>query len=134
MATRAVRRPTGVDRTPVGINVGIGSGVMVVAGLVGASIPSAAWRLTVIALAVAGFAATTLDEVALAPVAALGFAILNGFLIDRYGQLSWHGSADLGRLMLLVVAGGVGLGFGEAWRLLRNLRERWLAELEKADD
>lgn len=29
--------------------------------------------------------------------------------------------------MLLVVAGAVGLGFGEGWRVLRDLRERWLA-------
>jgi hypothetical protein len=123
-----MRRPVEVERTPVGINVGIGCGWMVVAGLVGATIPSDGWHLTVMALAVASFAAATLDQVALAPVVLLGFAILNGFLVDRYGQLSWHGSADLWRLMLLVIAGAAGLGFGEGYRVLRELRERLMGQ------
>jgi len=103
MATRDLHRRAAAERTPVGINVGIGCALMVVAGFVGVAVPNAGWRLATIALAVAGFAAATLDQVALAPVLVLGFAILNGFLVNQHGQLSWHGSADLGRLMLLVV-------------------------------
>jgi hypothetical protein len=119
---------------PVGINVGIGAALMVAAGLVGAAVASDGWRLSVLALALAGFAAATLDQLALAPVLAIGFAILNGFLVNRYGQLSWHGPADLWRLMVLVMAAAVGLGLGAAYRELGDLRARWLQELEETEE
>jgi hypothetical protein len=108
--------------TPVGINVGVGSLLMVCAGLAGAAGAGDGWRLSVVAFALAGFAAVTQDQLALAPVALLGFGILNGFLVNRYGQLSWHGSADLWRLMVLVMAGAVGLGLGAGYRELRDWR------------
>jgi hypothetical protein len=110
------------EPTPVGVNIGVGSVLMVGAGIIGATVPSDGWRLTVIALALAGFAAATLDQLALAPVLVLGFGILNGFLVDRYGQLSWHGSADLWRLMVLVMAGAVGLGVGAGYREVHDGR------------
>jgi hypothetical protein len=111
-------------QTPFGIAIGIGAVAVVVAGVIAAMIPVAypGWRFGVIAVTVAVFAAVSLDQWALAGVAVIGFLISDGFLEDRLGQLSWHGSADLWRLMLLVVVGAGGLAIGEAYRYVRNLR------------
>jgi hypothetical protein len=123
----AAQRPS-PERTPVGINVGVGSAVVVAAGLVGAAIPGTegGLRFAVIALAVAGFAGATLDELALAVVVPLGFGVLNGFLENQHGQLSWHGSSDLWRLMVLVISAGLGLTAGEAVAYVRRTRAKWL--------
>lgn len=112
--------------TPLGIAVGIGAIAIVVAGLVAAMIPVAypGWRFGVIAFAVWLFAAVSLDQVALAAVAVIGFLINNGFLEDRFGQLGWHGFDDLWRLVLLVMVGAWGLAVGEGYRFVRDLRVR----------
>jgi MFS family permease len=114
------------DPTPTGIALGIGAVVMIVAGLVAAMVPAAdmGWRFAVIAVAVCGFAAVSLDQVALAGVAVIGSLIFNGFLEDRFGQLSWHGADDLWRLLLLVMVAAWGLALGEGYRYVRNLRTR----------
>ena len=121
------------ERTPVGINLAAGTGIVIAAALLAAVIPSAhtGWRFTVVALAVGLFAALTLDQLALAGVAALGWLVVNGFLVDHLGELSWHGSADLYRMLLLVVAGGFGLAAGEVYRQLVALRARWMAEAQE---
>jgi hypothetical protein len=112
---------------PSGIAVGLGAVAMVVAGIVAAMIPTAypGWRFGVIAGAVAAFAAVSLDQWALAGVAVIGFLISNGFLEDRLGQLAWHGSADLWRVLLLVMAGALGLAVGEAARFVHAARGRY---------
>jgi MFS family permease len=118
------------ERTPVGINLAAGTAMVLAAALVAAPIPTmhAGWRFAVIAVAVGLFAALTLDRLALAGVALLGWLVVNGFLVDRLGELSWHGSADLYRMLLLVVAGAFGLAVGEIFRRLVVLRARWMAE------
>lgn len=124
------------ERTPVGINLAAGTGMVIAAALLAAPIPFAhtGWRFAVVALAVGLFAALTLDQLALAAVALLGWLVVNGFLVDRFGELSWHGSADLYRMLLLVVAGAFGLAAGEAYRQLAALRTRWMAAaLEEAE-
>jgi hypothetical protein len=100
---------------------------MVAAGMVAAAIPSAypAWRYGVIVFAVFLFAAIAVDQVALAIVTAIGALIFDGFLEDRLGQLAWHGSDDLWRLLLLVVAGAVGLAVGEGCRFVSDIRSRY---------
>lgn len=124
---RRVRLPA-IENVPVplGIALGIGAALMVVAGLIAAPISSTQpdRRFAVIAIAVAVFAALTIDPVALGPVALLGFLIDNGFLEDRYGELSWHGSVDLWHLLVLVIAGAIGLAAGEAVRWMHALRKR----------
>jgi MFS family permease len=119
-------------RTPVGINVGVGSVAIVVAGLVAAAIPTAdpEWRFGVMAAAVGLFAAITVDHFALLPVAVLAFLVTNGFLEDRLGELSWHGSTDLWRLLLLVMIGTFGLAAGEVYRQVHALRARWRVPIE----
>jgi hypothetical protein len=89
------------------------------------------------AIAVGLFAAISLDQVALLAIAVLAFAISNGFLEDRLGQLAWHGSQDLWRLLLIVMAGAFGLAAGEAVRFVRGIRPRqpWLRrDAARADD
>jgi hypothetical protein len=104
--------------------------MVVAAALVAAPIPSthSGWRFAVVAVAVGLFAALTLDGLALAGVAVLGWLVVNGFLVDRLGELSWHGSSDLYRMLLLVVAGAFGLAVGEIFRRLVVLRAVWMAE------
>jgi hypothetical protein len=112
------------ESVPTGIAVGFGAVAMVAAGLVAAAVPAnqPGWRFAIVAITVGLFAAASADHVALAVVALLGFLISNGFLENRLGELSWHGSADLWRLMLLVSAGAWGLAVGDAYRWVRGLR------------
>jgi MFS family permease len=119
------------DRTPIGITIAVGVLVIVVTAMVAAAVPPAypGWRFGLIAVAVAGFAAVTLDELALAAVAIIAYGVWNGFLEDRFGQLSWHGSEDLWRLLLLVIASAWGLAVGAAYRHVRVLRARWRTDL-----
>lgn len=128
MVILARRRPDAVriPSTPTGIALGAGAVAMVVAGVIAAAIPAgdAGWRFAVMAIAVGLFAAISLDQVALLAIAVLAFAISNGFLEDRFGQLAWHGSQDLWRLLLIVMAGAFGLAVGEAVRFVRGARAR----------
>jgi hypothetical protein len=119
-----------VPRTPVGINLATGTAMVVAAALVAAPIPPThtGWRFAVVAVAVGLFAALTLDRLALVGVAVLGWLVVNGFLVDRLGELSWHGSADLSRMLLLVVSGTFGLAVGQAYRWLAALWARLKVE------
>jgi hypothetical protein len=115
------------SETPFGIMVAIGAVAMVAAGIVAAMIPTAypGWRFGVIAFVVFLFAAVALNQLELALVAVIGALIFNGFLEDRLGQLTWHGSDDLWRLLLLVMVGALGLAVGEGCRFIRDLRSRY---------
>jgi hypothetical protein len=112
------------DRTPTGIAIGVGAAVVVGVALVAALVPVAhtAWRFALVAAAVGVFAAVTRDGWAVAATVVVAWLVVNGFLVDRMGDLSWHGSPDLLRLMLLVLVGGVGLALGEGVRGLREAR------------
>jgi hypothetical protein len=107
--------------------------MVVVAAMIAAVIPAthAGWRFALVAAAVGLFAALTLDQLALAGVALLGWLVVNGFLVNRVGELSWHGSSDLNRALLLVISGGFGLAAGEVYRQLTALRARWMAEVRE---
>jgi hypothetical protein len=117
------------DRTPTGITIGVGSVAVVAAASVAALIPprDAGWRFAVVAGVLGLFAALTRSEWAVAAMAALSWFVVNGFLVNRAGELSWHGSPDLLRLMLLVLIGGSGLALGQGIRGLREARARWRA-------
>jgi hypothetical protein len=121
------RRPLAItvgagERAPTGITTGVGGLAVVVAALVAALIPvpHTGWRFAVVAGVVGLFATLTRDEWAVAAVAALSWLVFNGFLVNQMGDLSWHGSPDLLRLMLLVLIGGSGLALGEAIHALAN--------------
>jgi hypothetical protein len=125
----AAAAPTG-ERIPTGITLGAGTVAVIGAALVAAALPASlpGWRFALIALTVGGFAAVTLDQRALAGVALLGWLVTNGFLVDRLGELSWHGSSDIWRMIILVFAATLGLAAGKAYRQIRDLRLRWRAE------
>ena len=59
-----------------------------------------------------GFGAVTVvtgDRVAAAWAAGLAWLVVNGFLVDRVGELPWHGPADVYRAAMLTLAGVLGL-------------------------
>lgn len=112
------------DRTPLGITLCLGTLGVVATALVVAAIPTgdSHWRFGLMAAAVGLFAAISLDEVALVAVTVIAALVTNGFLENRAGQLTWHGSADFWRLLILVMVAAAGLAIGEAYRYLRRLR------------
>jgi hypothetical protein len=123
------------ESTPTGLAIGAGAVGLVVAAIIAAAIPSAdaGWRFAVIAVAVGLFAAISLDQLALAGVAVLAALIYNGFLEDRLGQLAWHGTNDLWRLLLLVTVSASGLAVGEFVRFVAHLRARRAADLDAVE-
>jgi MFS family permease len=133
---RGARAPVAEERTPVGINLAGGAVAVVAGAFAAAALPASypGWRLGIVALAVGGFAAFTGDQLALAGVVLLGWLVANGFLENRSGELSWHGSRDFLLATALVLAAAVGLAAGDGYRQLRDLRARWLAELDRPPD
>jgi hypothetical protein len=130
VSIRRLRRPnpaTPVGTTPIGVSVALGASSVIVAALVAASIPSgfAALRFGVIAATVFGYAAVSRVPRAVGVVALIGLLISNGFLEDHFGQLVWHGSADIWRALLLVVFGALGSVAGEGYRFVIDLRRRY---------
>jgi len=122
-----VRAETGNDATPTGISLGIGAAIVLAAVLVAAVIPPhyPGWRFGVVAVAVGLFAAWSGDQLALLGTAAIAWLLANGFLTDRLGELSWHGSSDFWRMVALIGSGTFGLLLGVAYRQVRELRSRW---------
>jgi hypothetical protein len=112
--------------TPFGINLGVGASAVVAAVLVAAVIPAAHqdWRFGVVVAAVAGFAALSFDMRALTGVAVIAWLLADGFLENRLGELSWHGTADVALLTLLVLGGAAGIAFGVSRSHIRELRSR----------
>ena len=91
---------------------------IVAAAVLASALPATdvAARLAVMAGALAVYAAGCFDAIAVAAVVPLAWLVQDGFLVDRFGVLVWHGWSDLGRLGLLVAAGSIGLGIGAWWR------------------
>jgi MFS family permease len=127
------------DAPAVGLVIGGGAAWMVAAAFVSAAVPATApgGRLAVLAVALAGFAALTVDLVAVAAVAGLAALVCNGFLVNQLGVLSWHGTADAVRLAVLAAAAAVGLAAGAGHRFVRRARlwrarhrqvSQWIAE------
>jgi hypothetical protein len=112
--------------TPVGINVAVGVVIITVASFVAASVPIAEpqWRCAVVALGLGLFAVVAADWLAVATVVVPTWMIMNGFLVNHLGELSWHGVADLDRLLALSIAGVIGLAGAAALHLRREHCER----------
>jgi hypothetical protein len=107
------------------MNVGVGAAAVVAAAIVAAAIPAAhgLWRQEAVAAAVAVAAALTVDPLAMAVVVPLAWMVTDGFLENRLGLLTWHGSTDLSLILLLLAAASFGLGIGRV-RQLRHGRRR----------
>ena len=69
-------------------------------------------------------AAATVDRAAMAAVVPLAWLVTDGFLENRLGQLTWHGSTDLSLMLLLLAAAGLGLGIGRVGQVRRGRRRR----------
>lgn len=126
---------------PTGIAIALGSAVIVATAFVSAAVPASAGtaRLGLVALALAGFAAWTVNPVAVSTVGGLGFLVFDGFLVNQLGELSWHGTADVRRLMVLAAAGVLGLGAGNAYRAVHRMnswrrRSEWIAAQVSAEE
>ena len=115
--------------TPFGIGVGIGAAVMVAATATAAALfPPAdvSARLVVVAVAVGAHAVIVADPRANLVTAVLGFLLFDGFLANRYGELTWNGTTSGWHVAVFVLAAGAGIG----WRRIRTAR----ADLALADE
>lgn len=72
-------------------------------GLLDGAVRTAPIVAVVAAAAAAGSGASAFG------VGLLGFAFCNGFVVDRYGELVWHGGADAIRLAAFLLLAGTSL-------------------------
>jgi hypothetical protein len=90
---------------PFGIAFAVGAVAVVAATPVAAVVfaPAPVWpRLLTVAVAVGWQAASFADVAAAAATAGLGYLLFsyllfNGFLVNRFGELTWHGVASVWR-------------------------------------
>jgi hypothetical protein len=99
---------------PAGLQIGFGAAAVVVATIGGAMMSASAgsWRALPVALTLLLFAAFPSRISAVVFTTALGYLLVIGFLVNQFGQLSWHGVADADRMLLLGAAAGVGFTAG----------------------
>src|SRR5262245_44904021 len=100
-----------VRRAPAaGLQVGAGAAAAVAATFAGAALPSVlrAWRVVPVVIAVLVFAVLATSVSAAASTAVLGQLLVTGFLVNRFGELSWHGAPDVGRMVLVGGAAAAG--------------------------
>jgi hypothetical protein len=111
-------------RFPTGLTIGLGSLIVVGAAVVAGMLPASdgASRLALVMVAVAVVAALSRDLIAVPCVVVLAWLIVNGFLVDRFGVLSWHGHSDVYRAVMLVAAAGFGQIAGLIWWRWRAMR------------
>ncbi|MFC7247444.1 DUF4118 domain-containing protein [Catellatospora aurea] len=122
-------RPAAQEPTPFGINLGVGAAAMsaaTIAAAVLADDPTA--RMIIVAAVIGVYAATVADTRASLATTLIGFGLFNGFLVNGYGELSFHGTQTLWNLSVFGVA--LGLGLGQRW--LRQVRDT--ADEAGADD
>jgi hypothetical protein len=114
---------------PTGISLAVGAVAVVTAAMVAAALPASApaWRAGMLGVTVCAFAAITVDWRAVAGVGLLAWLVADGFLENRRGDLSWHGSSDIRLITVVVATAGIGLASGATWHRVRSLRARWRA-------
>jgi hypothetical protein len=112
--------------TPVGINTAVGAVVVLVCCAAPPHLDAsgAAARFAVLALGVAAFTASVGDPAAAAVTAGVAFLLFDGFVVDHAGDLTWHGDADLVRLVVLAAAACTGLTARASREVLRRRRAR----------
>jgi hypothetical protein len=113
----------------VGLQVGAGALAILLATMIGAGLPTATglWRAVPVAVAVLTFALFGVDAAAVASTAVLGYLLVIGFLVNRFGELSWHGAPDVGRIALIGGAAAAGFAVGIMRRRHRRCTERAVA-------
>jgi hypothetical protein len=125
------------DSRPIGILIGGGALVAVLATTVAAAAPATGeWRLGIIAIAIGLFAAFARRPLAVSSTVVLAWLLVNGFLVDRFGELSWHGRADLYRAAALILAGAGGQVVGVLRLVRARIRdhERWSVFINECEE
>jgi hypothetical protein len=122
--TSRSERRTRSDKTPVGINIGLGVVAVIAAMMLAAVLPATTggWRLVPVAIGLVAVGAYTVDAAAVASVATVAYLLVIGFLVNRYGVLTWHGTPDTYRLLVIAISASAGLAVGAAWRWTRRRR------------
>jgi hypothetical protein len=110
------------ERTPIGIHIGLGAVAVLAAVIVSALLPSGGWRLVPVAVVLVVLGVSTVDLIAVAAVAVLGYLLIVGFLVNQFGVLSWHGMSDTYRLAVVVAAAGSGVAIGAVRHRSRQSR------------
>ena len=118
---------------PTGFGIGAGSAIVTGSAMVAAAVPAsaAAVRLGVVAVPLAVFAASPVTVAAAAATGVLAFLVVDGFLVNTLGQLSWHGAADGWRLLTLAAVVVGGFLAGAVYRAVRRRLcwRRWMRRL-----
>ncbi len=109
------RTPVDGTRAPFGINLAVGSTLMVGTTMITAAFfpgadPTA--RLVAVCAVVGGHAATVADAPASLVTAGLGYLLFTGFLVNRYGDLTWDGTTSAWLLAVLSLWSVWGLDSG----------------------
>lgn len=129
MGAEAVLDDVGTGRTPFGINLAVGSVAMVAASFAAAVVSSdVSARLAVMALAVGVCAALFDGTRASLATAGVGYLLFTGFLVNRYGELTWHGTTALWPGAVFILAAGLGLG--QRWICAARAEAAVSAELD----
>lgn len=117
---------TNTPDTPSGISAAVGALVVVVCCVAPPHLDAAGVtaRLAVLALGLAAFSAAVVDVVATVATVGVAALLFDGFVLDRYGELAWHGEVDALRLAVLVGAALLGLAAGAARLAVRRRRPR----------
>jgi hypothetical protein len=123
--TTRFRRPD--DATPAGINIAVGAVVIGIGCLLAETVSPAVpgGRIAVVAGALALLGLATGDWLASFALVIPAWMVMDGFLVNRLGDLSWQGRPDLDRLLALAAGALIGLVAGEVIRDARNRREKW---------
>lgn len=115
-----IERRLAADDTPAGFQTAVGAVAVVVAALIAACLPAAApaWRLVPVVAAVLAMGVVARHLWALVAVGVLAVLVVDGFLVNRFGELTWHGRWDAYRLLVIAAAAGLGrlLGALHRWR------------------
>jgi len=85
------------------LHVVSGAVVATAAVLVAAPLPGTTARLVLVCAALALFAWLVPDALAALATAGVAYVLVNGFLLHRYGELSWDGADSLAQLGLLAL-------------------------------
>ncbi len=122
MRSDAVRQRAGRRGIPFEFGLAAGSVAMIVVALIDSAAfapDQRADRLALMAAAVAVFCAVAGWPSGL-PVAAVGYLLFDGFLANRYGELTWDHQAGPRAIGVIALAAALGLTIG--WLRSRSQR------------